>query len=84
MAVGLQDDPRNPWSYRQGTTAATLLILTWPALLIRLYVRKFVVNKIGIDDILMVGAQVTRLSSYLWSWSLYVSDLGYLFGFLRS
>jgi len=58
MTFSLAKDHTNPYSYTQGVTAVLLIIFTWPFLIARLYVRKFMVKCLGWDDILMCIAQV--------------------------
>ena len=58
MAFGLKDVPEEPNVARQGELFIIFLILTWPSLFLRLYVRRCVINSLGPDDWFMVAALV--------------------------
>jgi hypothetical protein len=58
MAFGLKHDPTNPNTYREGVITMALIISTWPFILIRIYVRAFMIKMFGADDYLIVAAQI--------------------------
>ena len=58
MAFGLKHDPTNSNTYRQGTITMALIISTWPFVLIRIYVRAFMIKAFGADDYMIVAAQI--------------------------
>ena len=43
-----------------------LIVLSWPAVLLRCYVRIFMVKKFGVDDWLMIPALVSLIPAFLY------------------
>jgi hypothetical protein len=59
MVLGL-DPNKTHGAYNQAHTALICLCLTLPLVLLRLYVRKFMVKTLGLDDYFMIAVQVCK------------------------
>jgi hypothetical protein len=58
MVFSLVNDPQNPDAYIRGVVSMVFFILPWPFILIRIYVRLFLVRSWGWDDTFMMIAQL--------------------------
>ncbi len=51
-------NPANPLSFGEVLTSIIFLCVTWPALVLRFYVRGCLIKSLGADDFLMAAALV--------------------------
>ncbi len=58
MTSELTKNPTNPLSFVEVLLSVIFLCLTWPALIIRFYVRGRLIRNLGADDFLMAVALV--------------------------
>jgi hypothetical protein len=63
MAVAIIKYPGDPGAYNQAVLGLVFILLCWPVMLLRFYVRRWLVDCLGMDDIIALLGLVSFPSS---------------------